>query len=251
MTGEPFSYANWAAGEPNNSLGRGEFWVEMFGDGTWNDNVEFDQFPTNGYVVEYPTPVTGSLTFNSVSNPVGTVDPAPRNRSRSRWTWAAPRTSLSIDGVAVQGAQNVSFPATSLNQVNVEFGTTGTQRFAWDNVRVSDGASTTLFDADFSGDVVGQSPGAPAAGTWTISNLNGSVLVQAASGSLVNTPVELRQFGGTNGVSLQGNVANPPTAGVWTITWTSVMTDPGPGGFYFVPIVIRGNGGIIASIEYR
>ena len=38
--------------EPNNPTF--EFWVEMFGGGTWNNNQNLDPiFPTNGYLVEY------------------------------------------------------------------------------------------------------------------------------------------------------------------------------------------------------
>ncbi len=52
ITGEPVGYTNWFTGEPNN-LGT-EFWVELFSDGTWNNNQELDtNFPTLGYMVEY------------------------------------------------------------------------------------------------------------------------------------------------------------------------------------------------------
>ena len=54
---EGFTFANWNAAnaEPNNPTT--EFWVEMFGDGTWNNNTVRDTvFPTLGYIVEYPVP---------------------------------------------------------------------------------------------------------------------------------------------------------------------------------------------------
>jgi hypothetical protein len=58
VTGEPTGYFNWAVGEPNNpSL---EFFVEMFGGGTWNNNQDLDPVPgfrTLGYLVEYEPPV--------------------------------------------------------------------------------------------------------------------------------------------------------------------------------------------------
>jgi hypothetical protein len=50
-------YHNWAPGEPNHA-GELEFFVEMFGDGSWNDNQDRDPvFPTSGYMVEYEPPI--------------------------------------------------------------------------------------------------------------------------------------------------------------------------------------------------
>ena len=60
-TGEPASYFNWAAGEPNNPST--EFWVEIFAGGAWNNNTVRDlAFPTLGYVVEYDPPA-GEIGF--------------------------------------------------------------------------------------------------------------------------------------------------------------------------------------------
>jgi hypothetical protein len=60
-TGESTGYFNWDQSgppEPNNPTT--EFWVEMFGGGTWNNNLVFDpSFPTNGYLVEYEFAVIG------------------------------------------------------------------------------------------------------------------------------------------------------------------------------------------------
>jgi hypothetical protein len=56
VTGEPFSYTNWEAGEPNDFYGPAseqylEFWVTP---GKWND--ENNTFLQPGYVVEYDRP---------------------------------------------------------------------------------------------------------------------------------------------------------------------------------------------------
>jgi hypothetical protein len=52
LGGEAMTYTNWSVGEP--TTGGLERWVEMFADGTWNNNVQRDPiFPTFGYVVEY------------------------------------------------------------------------------------------------------------------------------------------------------------------------------------------------------
>jgi len=54
VTGEPFSYANWYPGEPNNSpASGGEDYVEFFGNGQWNDNADGSGGYNQGYVVEY------------------------------------------------------------------------------------------------------------------------------------------------------------------------------------------------------
>ena len=59
-SGEGFTFSNWNQANPDalepNNPGT-EFWVEMFGDGTWNNNTVQDvTFPTLGYIVEYPPP---------------------------------------------------------------------------------------------------------------------------------------------------------------------------------------------------
>ncbi|QDV09213.1 hypothetical protein Poly30_47700 [Planctomycetes bacterium Poly30] len=54
VTGEPFTFMNFAAGEPNDISASGgpENFVEMFGNGEWNDAEEFHTF-TNQYLVEW------------------------------------------------------------------------------------------------------------------------------------------------------------------------------------------------------
>jgi len=52
VTGEPFSYANWYPGEPNDYAGD-EDYVEFFGNGQWNDNRNDSNDYNLGYVVEY------------------------------------------------------------------------------------------------------------------------------------------------------------------------------------------------------
>jgi hypothetical protein len=81
ITGETFDYSNWGPGEPNN-LGT-EFWVEMFADGTWNNNVVKDlSFPSQGYIVEFeppPPPPPSAGTIASVSPSTGTSTGVPVN----------------------------------------------------------------------------------------------------------------------------------------------------------------------------
>jgi hypothetical protein len=61
ITGEPVTFTNWSVGEPNNL--QAEFFVELFADGTWNNNREVDGVsPTFGYIVEYAPEVIFMVT---------------------------------------------------------------------------------------------------------------------------------------------------------------------------------------------
>lgn len=70
VTGEAWTFTNWAAGEPNNSTWANEdalafaFWRA---DGTWNDApTEWKHYASGGYVVEYesaPVPEPATLTL--------------------------------------------------------------------------------------------------------------------------------------------------------------------------------------------
>ena len=50
VTGEAFDYSNWASGQPDNADDN-EHYVELGGDGTWND-LPHNRY-INGYVIEY------------------------------------------------------------------------------------------------------------------------------------------------------------------------------------------------------
>ena len=55
ITGEPFDFANWGAGEPSNGGFTGqpaEEFVEMFASGVWND-ISSPNYVNQGYVVEW------------------------------------------------------------------------------------------------------------------------------------------------------------------------------------------------------
>lgn len=53
VTGEPFAFDSWSPGEPsNNNQGQSEEFVEMFGNGDWNDATDFHA-PTNQYIIEW------------------------------------------------------------------------------------------------------------------------------------------------------------------------------------------------------
>jgi hypothetical protein len=77
VTGEPFIFSNWAAGEPNNIAGGGgaEDYAEMFGSGEWND-AELNHLATNAYIVEWGSggggvgiPFCSPATNNSTGAP--------------------------------------------------------------------------------------------------------------------------------------------------------------------------------------
>jgi hypothetical protein len=55
ITGEPFVFTNWSAGEPSNGVppnSGGEDYVELFASGQWNDTSN-GEIQNQGYVVEY------------------------------------------------------------------------------------------------------------------------------------------------------------------------------------------------------
>jgi hypothetical protein len=165
--------------------------------------------------------------------------------------------SLQIDGFAVPGAQNRPFvdaTAVNLSRVSMELGTIGTQRLGWDNVTVRNedpDLTTTIFNGDFTSDALNAPPGPPLVGTWTVSSVNGSVLVQPAFGDLSIKPVVLSQFGGVNSVGLAGTVnGTAPTSGVWTVRWKSNI-DPGTQGPFTAIVVRDSSGRIVAAVEYR
>lgn len=109
----------------------------------------------------------------------------------------------------------------------------------------------TIFRATFTADALNAVPGAPEIGAWTgINQSTGTIRVRSAVGDLANRPVELNQADGCCGsVSLVGTVAGmPPTTGRWVARWRSLINSSSA---FFAPIVLRGSGGIIASVEYR
>ena len=73
VTGEPFTFDNWAAGEPNDNPA-GENTAEMFGNGEWNDIQSFNAW-TNSYIVEFdggggPALFCSPANVNSTGNAV-------------------------------------------------------------------------------------------------------------------------------------------------------------------------------------
>ncbi|MEQ9400719.1 MAG: right-handed parallel beta-helix repeat-containing protein [Longimicrobiales bacterium] len=72
VTGEPFSFSSWSAGEPNNLTG--EDYVEMFSNLEWNDAPDAHGFTTS-YLVEFPTGGPLPAPSPAAVQPVGpTID---------------------------------------------------------------------------------------------------------------------------------------------------------------------------------
>ncbi|MCB9907988.1 MAG: hypothetical protein H6830_09745 [Planctomycetes bacterium] len=69
VTGEAFSFSNWAVGEPNNTSGSGgaEDYAEMFASGEWND-AELNHLQTNSYLVEWDGGQVGTSFCDPANN---------------------------------------------------------------------------------------------------------------------------------------------------------------------------------------
>ena len=61
VTGEVWSYTNWAVGEPNNGVGGTQHWLHYWpAPGQWDD-MENRLGTMNSYVIEYAVPERGAL----------------------------------------------------------------------------------------------------------------------------------------------------------------------------------------------
>lgn len=78
VTGEPFTWANWNSGEPNNA--GNEDYIQFVGGGRWNDlpNVSLPYVLEFDYIIDYTpwtlvatstTDVTGRYSFSRATNP--------------------------------------------------------------------------------------------------------------------------------------------------------------------------------------
>jgi dienelactone hydrolase len=85
VTGEPWDYANWAEGEPNNECwgeyggywGEGESAIQLYGrPGQWNDSGAYSYQP--GFIVEYST----NLPLVGTGESAPPVAPAPRGERK-------------------------------------------------------------------------------------------------------------------------------------------------------------------------
>jgi hypothetical protein len=74
VTGEPFTFSNWAVGEPSDTsaVGGSEEFVEMFASGAWNDAVDNHTF-TSQYLVEWDGSGFGTNYCSANPNSEGTL----------------------------------------------------------------------------------------------------------------------------------------------------------------------------------
>jgi hypothetical protein len=113
----------------------------------------------------------------------------------------------------------------------------------------------TIFQASFSAETVDLAPQAPDIGSWElVLPTDGTILVRSGVADLTNQPVEVANAGVVAGTpALHGLVAGtPPTTGVWTVRWRSVMSSASESGWSTTISVL--SGGIptsnIAIISY-
>lgn len=115
-----------------------------------------------------------------------------------------------------------------------------------------------IFNATFTADGVGQPPGPPEIGSWTLvidtdlsETPSGTILVQDGLGDVASRLVVIQRTSAL-GLNLQGFVSGPPpSTGTCTVSWRS-LTTTSTADQLFGPVVIRDNAGLIlASLEYR
>ena len=98
VTGEPFAYANWRGGEPNNYDGQERF-VEIYTDWTWNDLGEkwFRGDGPGGYLIEFEGTRSGDQLGSLLSGAAGIAlpDSGLLYKARTFSLWAKKDASAS------------------------------------------------------------------------------------------------------------------------------------------------------------
>ena len=97
VTGEPWTFANWYPGEPNNATGNEMYLASWVTPGTWND--VWPEYQGNGYVIEWEA----CDTCPSDISDDGHVDGLDIAFVLSDWGSAQARSDVNGDG-AVDGA---------------------------------------------------------------------------------------------------------------------------------------------------
>lgn len=121
------------------------------------------------------------------------------------------------------------------------------------------GVDPDIFLSTFTADAIGQPPGPPEKGTWTVQSASpGSVLVQASLGDINSNLAVINQQGGncTNCSGLyfigtvKGSNAIPiPENGTYLVSWRSVVSSP---NVNYVPFIVRdADGDELFRLEYR
>jgi hypothetical protein len=115
VTGEPWSYTNWASPEPNNICCGGEDWLEFFGyDAHWNDNYNSNT-GLSGYLVEFSEPfVVYCTSGTSSSGCVASISGSgvPSASSSSGFVIQVDSVEGMKQGILFYGLNNPSFVPT-------------------------------------------------------------------------------------------------------------------------------------------
>ena len=193
VTGEPFSYMNWASTEPNNDQGNSQGYensLMLRGDGLWNDHNDGSLHP---YIVEYSVAEcmsTATSTPTPTETATRTHTPTPASVSSGIWSLAGSMAAPRYDhGIAL--LQN--------GQVLVTAG-----RNVWDHSVLL--ASSELYD--------------PSVGTWSVTgSLN---TARFGFGNLVTLNNGNVLIAGGTDTSGSGDFSSvevyEPIAGIWSYT---------------------------------
>jgi hypothetical protein len=133
VTGEPFSWANWNGGEPNNS--NNEDYIQFVGGGKWNDlpNTSLPYVLEFEYIVDY---TVWALVSTSTTDPTGKYFfSTPTNPSKEYYitfTPPSPTTPIFSDGTL---SNNIVIGNTSTKAVDYfRYDVNGDNRFTVSDV---------------------------------------------------------------------------------------------------------------------